>query len=127
MSTSIRTYGFQPEDDTPVEGKFVQLRWQGQDQLLFATREAHRFHNEIVAQFLTEQGAARAHADAEDTFTDVPGLEIVGGGRFRLDRSAGRLEVWDASSVYGRFDADRLPALLAAAGPPWSELTLEIR
>jgi len=47
-------------------------------------------------------------------------------GRFRLDLSTKELQVWDASSVYGRFDASALPEQLAAADTPWQELTLSV-
>jgi hypothetical protein len=57
---------------------------------------------------------------------DHPELSIAGGGRFRLDLSTKELQVWDASSVYGRFDASALPEQLAAADAPWQGLTLSV-
>ena len=37
-----------------VRGKFVQLNWRGQQWLLFASKDQHAFHNQIVAHFLSE-------------------------------------------------------------------------
>ena len=50
----------------------------------------------------------------------------MGGGRFRLDLLTKQLRVWDASSVYGRFDASALSVQLAAADPPWQGLALSV-
>jgi len=55
-----------------------------------------------------------------------PRLAILGGGRFRLDLPDQRLSVWGTSSVYGRFDAEVLPAQLAAADPPWRGLAVSV-
>ena len=110
-----------------LEGKFLQLTWQGREYLVFATPEAHRYHNQILSHFASDHGIAHRWAGQEQLEIDHPELRISGGGRFRLTRSARRLRFWDDSRAYGRFDPDRLRSAMGAAAPPWNRLSLEIR
>ena len=126
METVILTYPAQIEDDAPLEGKFLQLRLAGRDCLLFAAVIEHRYHNQILARFLSEQGIPHRWEGAENLVVDHPGLAVTGGGRFRLDPTQHTLHVWDDSSVYGRFDASALSAQLAAADQPWHGLALSV-
>jgi hypothetical protein len=128
MRTLILTYPTPMEDDAPLEGKFLQLGLAARDYILFATATATecRYHNQILARFLSEQGIPHRWEQAENLVVDHPELAVTGGGRFRLDVSCESLHVWDDSSVYGRFDPSRLAAQLAAAGPPWGRLALSV-
>jgi hypothetical protein len=126
MRTLILTYPTEIDDEAPLEGKFLQLRWAGRAYLLFASADEHRYHNQILERFLSEQGIPHCWEGAENLVVDHPELSIMGGGRFRFDLLTKRLRVWDASSAYGRFDAFALLAQLAAADPPWPELALSI-
>jgi hypothetical protein len=126
MRTLILTYPKQIEEETSLEGKFLQLRLAGREYLLFAAAAAHRYHNQILGRFLSEQGIPHRWEGAENLIVDHPELAVMGGGRFRLDLLTKRLRVWDTSSVYGRFDASALSAQLAAADPPWSGLALSV-
>ena len=126
MRTLILSYPTDIDDQAPLEGKFLQLRWAGRAYLLFASAEEHRYHNQILGRFLSEQGIPHRWEGAENLVVDHPGLSIMGGGRFRLDLLTKQLRVWDASSVYGRFDASALSVQLAAADPRWQELALSI-
>ena len=126
MGTLILTYPREIDDAAPLEGKFLQLRWAGREYLLFASTDEHRYHNQVLGRFLSEQGIPHHWEGAENLAVDHPGLTVLGGGRFRLDLLAKELRVWDASSVYGRFDASALPEQLAAADPLWQGLTLSV-
>ena len=126
MLTLILTYPTPMEDDASLEGKFLQLRLAARDYILFATVTECRYHSQILARFLSEQGIPHRWEQAVHLVVDYPGLEVVGGGRFRLDVSRESLQVWDDSSVYGRFDSSRFAVQLAAAGPPWNRLALGV-
>jgi hypothetical protein len=126
MTTSILTYPKRLEATTSLEGKFLQLRWAGREYLLFAAAGELRYHNQILGRFLAEAGIPHHWEDAQTLVVDQVGLITLGGGRFRLDRSTKTLRVWDASSVYGRFDACALSAALTAADPPWRGLVLNV-
>jgi len=113
-------------ESLPTEGKFLQLRWRGEEVVIFADQARHRYHNQILAHFLSDQGitprwSAPSHLEAAH-----PDLLVIGGGRFYLDRDRWRLRLWDASQAYGRFREAGLAEGLVAAGPPWEELTLVI-
>ena len=126
MHTLILTYPTPMEDDASLAGKFLQLRLAARDYILFATAAECRYHNQILARFLSEQGIPHRWQQAVNLVVDHPELEVMGGGRFRLDVNRESLYVWDDSSVYGRFDASRLALQLAAAAPPWNRLALGV-
>jgi len=126
MRTLILTYPRQLAEDASLEGKCLQLQWAGRASLVFAGRDEHRYHNQILARFLSEQGVPHRCEGPSSLVADAPGLKVIGGGRFRLDPGGKTLRVWDASSVYGRFDASALSAQLAGADPPWHGLALSV-
>ncbi len=108
------------------EGKFVQLVLRGREYLVFAPRELHRFHNQILAHFLADHRLAhrwRSDQVLEMTSADVT---VIGGGKFRVDTATKTLELWDNSQVYGRFDAQGLVARIGAADHPWSGYSVRI-
>lgn len=124
---AVRIVFYTPRDGgLEGEGKFVQLRWQGQEYWVFAPFSIHRYHNQIVGHFVKERGIGHHWPDRERLAIDDPGLRVLGGGRFRLDLARHRLEFWDDSQVYGRFDERGLAEKLASAGAPWDGLRLEV-
>lgn len=95
-----------------IEGKFIQFHWQGNEYLLFATRDQHLFHNQMLGHFLTDHKLPHHWRGADDLEVTLPDLNVVGGGRFHFTANPARLELSDNSMAYGRFDeaglADRL-------------------
>jgi hypothetical protein len=110
----------------PLEGKFLQLRLAARDYILCGTATKCRYHNQILARFLSEQGIPHRWEGEEKLVVDHAELAVTGGGRFRLVLIRETLHVWDDSSLYGRFDPSRLAAQLATAGPPWYRLVLSV-
>lgn len=109
------------------QGKFLQLYWQGLEHLIFSDATMHGYHNQILARFAAEEGLSCHWVTAEQLELKHPDLEVLGGGRFRLDPLAGTLDLWDNSQAYGRFREQGLAERIAAAGPPWSDLRVSIR
>lgn len=101
-------------DNVTFEGKFIQFRWQGNEYLLFATRDQHRFHNQMLARFFADHGLPHHWRDDESLAFELPEFTVMGGGRFRFTQEPARLELWDNSQAYGRFNeeglADRVKA-----------------
>ncbi len=126
MRTLVLTYPTEIDREAPLEGKFLQLRWAGREYLLFASADEHRYHNQLLARFLSEQGVPHHWEDSENLIVDHPDLTVMGGGRCCLDLQTKTLRVWDESSVYGRFDASELCAQLAAADPTWQRLSVSV-
>jgi hypothetical protein len=83
MRTLILAYPTEIVDEASLAGKFLQLRWAGRDCLLFASADEHRYHNQILGRFLSEQGIPHRWEGAENLVVDHPELSIIGGGRFR--------------------------------------------
>jgi hypothetical protein len=121
------TWSLPGAGDEPQEGKFIQLVLDGQEYLVFAPRELHRFHNQILARFLEEQNIPHHWILDQELVIEHPGLAVTGGGKFRVDPRSGTLELWDNSQVYGRFDEQGLAAKIAAAGHAWSGFEIRIR
>ncbi len=109
-----------------VEGKFVLLTWRGQPYLLFASAAQHRYHNQMVAQFLGQHGIRKHWIGGDRLEWDDPELVVEGGGRFRLDPEARSLSLWDRSTAYGPFDAVKAHMALAGEGSPWRGYTIVI-
>ena len=127
MATLIVTYPAEADGQGWLEGKFVQLRLAGRDCLLFAAATRYRYHNQILARFLSDQGIAIRWEGDTWQIVDPAGLTVTGGGRFQLDPDSRSLCVWDNSSAYGRFDAARLADQLRSGGTPWDRLELTVR
>ncbi len=109
-----------------VRGKFVQISWQGEPWLLFASKDQHAFHNQIVAHFMSEQHLPYHWQSPEILNFEEPDLTIVGGGKFLLDWQAKQLNLSADSMVYGRFREEGLKESLAECGMPWREFVINI-
>jgi hypothetical protein len=110
-----------------VRGKFVQLNWKGEPWLLFAARDQHGFHNQIVAHFMSDLHLPYHWQSPEILNFDQPGLQIVGGGKFWLNWREKQLILSDNSMVYGRFKEAGVKEALLSGGLPWAGFEIEIR
>lgn len=109
-----------------VRGKFVQIRWKGEPWLLFASKDQHAFHNQIVAHFMSEQHLPYHWQSPEILNFEHADLEIVGGGKFLLDWPAKQLKLFAESMVYGRIHEEGLKQSLEESGMPWRDFVIEI-
>ena len=122
--TIIKNY-CEPDRDV-CQGKFVQLLLDGREHLVFAPSEVHRYHNQILARFLEENTVVHRWVSRERLEFDSSEVRVIGGGRFRVNRQAKRLELWDNSQAYGRFDEKGLAEKLAGTGHPWGGFDVTI-
>ena len=113
-------------DSETCQGKFLQLVLHGQHTLLFSPGSRHRYHNQILARFLQDNAVAHRWITEERLDYDTSKLQVLGGGRFRVNRDARTLELWDDSHVYGRFDDHGLAERIARAGHAWSGYAVRI-
>ena len=112
--------------ETSCQGKFLQLVLERQDYLVFSPGSLHRYHNQMLARFLEGKSVAHHWITQERLEYDTSKLEVLGGGRFRADREARTLELWDDSHVYGRFENQGLAESIAHTGHPWSSYRVRI-
>jgi hypothetical protein len=111
---------------TDYEGTFLQLRWRGQEYLVFAPQTLHRYHNQLLAHFLTDHAIPHRWLNQETLQVDEPELAVSGGGRFRVNTLTETLRLWDNSQAYGRFEESGLPDKIAGAGHLWSSYEVKI-
>ena len=110
-----------------VRGKFVQISWKGKPWLLFASKDQHAFHNQILAHFLSEQHLPYHWRSPEILEFEQDELQIIGGGKFQLNWGEQKLILSDNSMVYGRFDEGLLQQSLQQVGMPWAGFSIDIR
>lgn len=115
-----------PGEESLIEGKFLQLVWQGREYLIFVSATRHRYHNQILAQFCADQGIAHRWVTDQRLEVADPSLTVLGGGRFRADARTRTLELWDNSQAYGRFVEHGLCERIAAAEHPWAGYSVTI-
>lgn len=124
--TGIVILSYAPPWEPLIEGKFLQLVLRGVEYLVFAPASLHRYHNQILAQFCADRGIPHRWVTDERLEVDSPQLAVLGGGRFRADTVQRRLELWDNSQAYGRFDERGLAAKIAAAKHSWRTYVVTI-
>ena len=121
----ILEYGIAP-DAKEAQGKFLQLRLAGTEYLLFAPKQLHGFHGQILAQFLKERALAHHWENEQTLKVDAAGVMVIGGGKFRLDAAACLLELGDNSQAFGRFDDRGIADRIKSAGHRWSGFDIRI-
>ena len=115
-----------PAGAAEYQGKFLQLFLRGQQHLIFAPAELHRFHNQILAHFAVDRNIAHRWVNDQILEIESPDLTVIGGGKFRLNTEKKILELRDNSQAYGRFDARGLPQAIASTEHAWSGFDIRI-
>jgi len=108
-------------------GKFVQFRWRGVEYLLFATRDQHRFHNQMLARFLEQHGLPHRWSDDETLEINTDELQVTGGGRFHIEPGHQQLELSDNSQAYGRFDETDIEEKIRTAESLLSRYSITVK
>lgn len=92
-----------------ISGKFVQIRNNQTEYLVFSPKELTPYHANIVEKFCLDRGLKGAYRGEEKRF-DIrePEWKIVGGGKFDIDKSQKQIRLYDNSLAYGRFDSKGL-------------------
>jgi len=88
------------------DGKFVQVRNNGDEYLLFSPKGFAPYHADIVKKFSEDQGLAGKFFKPKMRFDiEEPGWMVTGGGKYRIDRGEKTLLLYDNSMAYGCFEA----------------------
>ncbi len=112
----------QLDQENEIQGKFVQLFWQGKEYLLFSAKSLHRFHNQMLAYFLADHGVPHRWVDEKTLYVDPREVGVTGSGHFRLVKSDNVLEIWgDKSRGFDRFKEAGIRSKIHGSGHPWSE------
>ena len=92
-----------------IYGKFVQMRHEGVEYLLFSPKEFSKYHADIVKMHCREKGIAGVYNVPAKRFDiDDPSWVILGGGKFDLDLEDKVIRLYDNSMAYGRFEESGL-------------------
>ena len=90
-------------------GKFVQIRNNDTEYLVFSPKELTPYHAELVGRFCAEKGLKGSYDDKNKSFAiHEPDWVVVGGGKFEIDSAEKCIHLYDNSMAYGRFDTNGL-------------------
>jgi hypothetical protein len=88
-----------------IYGKFVQMRHEGMEYLLFSPKEYSKYHADIVKTYCQEKGIGGIYNGQAKRFDiDDPSWDILGGGKFEMDKEKKVIRFFDNSMAYGRFE-----------------------
>jgi hypothetical protein len=109
-----------------VSGKFVQIRNEKTEYLVFAPKEFMKYHAGIVERFCLDKGVEGSYDSGKKRYEIFDrSWTVAGGGKFELDRDRMTLRLFDDSMAYGKFDRTGLAEKLLAF-PDFAGLTVFI-
>jgi len=86
-------------------GKFVQLRHDNAEYLVFSPKELTAYHADIVERFCLEKDIPGVYNLQSKRFIiHDPEWVVVGGGKFEINAVQRYVLLYDNSMAYGRFD-----------------------
>ena len=87
-------------------GKFVQIKHEDMEYLIFSPKEFTRYHADLVQKFCQDKGVDGSYNEQIKRYdTHDPSWIITGGGKFEIDDEEKSLRLYDNSMAYGRFDS----------------------
>lgn len=85
-------------------GKFVQIKHENTEYLVFSPKEFTKYHADIVEKFCSEQVLSGFYNAVKKLYEiHDPGWFIIGGGKFEWDKAEKQIRLYDDSMAYGRF------------------------
>ncbi len=92
-----------------INGKFVQIRNESTEYLVFSPKEFTKYHAGIVERFCLDKGIEGGY-DSEGKRYDIfdHAWIVAGGGKYEIDRNKKTIKLYDDSMVYGKFDIQGL-------------------
>jgi Janus/Ocnus family (Ocnus) len=86
-------------------GKFVQIRNNDTEYILFSPRELAQYHADLVERFCEERNIPGSYVRERRRY-DIhdPEWVVVGGGKFETDGRKKSILLYDNSMAYGKFD-----------------------
>lgn len=99
--TAIAKTGIPPT----ISGKFVQIRNESTDYLVFSPKDFTKYHANIVERFCLDKGLEGGY-DPEHKRYDIydQAWVVTGGGKYALDKKRKVIKLYDESMAYGKFE-----------------------
>jgi len=109
-----------------TSGKFVRIRNEAEDYLVFSPKEFSKYHANIVERFCLDKGIEGSY-DAKRKRYDIidQSWVILGGGKFEKCRHRKVIRLYDDSMAYGKFEKKGLREAIGAL-PEFSGYTIQI-
>jgi hypothetical protein len=109
-----------------ISGKFVQIRNESTEYLVFSPKEFTKYHANIVERFCLDRGIEGGY-DSEGKRYEISDRSwvIVGGGKYEIDTNEKTIRLFDNSMAYGKFDIHGLREKLLSL-PQFSVFTVRI-
>ena len=104
-----------------VTGKFVQIRHESTEYLIFSPEELTKYHANIVERFCFDKGLEGGY-DAKGTRFEIAdrAWSVSGGGKYEMNTGRKFIRLYDNSMAYGKFGkqilADKLRSFAELAG-----------
>ena len=87
-------------------GKFVQIRNNETEYLVFSPKELTPYHADLVERFCAEKRLAGSYNEKNKSFViHETAWIIAGGGKFEIDDAEKFIRIYDNSMAYGKFDS----------------------
>ena len=86
-------------------GKFVQMRNNFTEYLVFSPKEFTRYHADIIERFCLDREIPGVHNKKNKRFDIIDfAWSVLGGGKFEIDKKKKYLKLYGDSMAYGRYD-----------------------
>lgn len=104
-------YGSIGKIDAPpvIAGKFVQIRNETTEYLVFSPKEFTKYHANIVERFCLDSGLEGAY-DSEGKIYNIAdrAWTVTGGGKYVINTTQKTVRLYDESQAYGKFPTQGL-------------------
>jgi hypothetical protein len=88
-----------------ISGKFVQIRNEAVEYLVFSPKEFAKYHADIIKRFCLDKRIEGGYDSERKRYViDDRAWVIVGGGKFEMDAGKRAVRLYDNSMAYGKFD-----------------------
>ena len=86
-------------------GKFVQMRNNSREYLVFSPKEFTRYHADIIERFCLDREIPGVHDKKNKRFDIIDfAWSVIGGGKFETNKKKKYLKLYGDSMAYGRYD-----------------------
>ena len=109
-----------------ISGKFVRIRKESADYLVFSPTEFTKYHANIVERFCLDKGIEGRY-DAKGKRYEIAdsAWTVDGGGKYEIDRNKKAIKLYDNSMAYGKFDRAWLQDAILSI-PDFSGFSIQI-
>ncbi len=96
-----------------VSGKFVQIRNETTEYLVFSPKEFTQYHANIVERFCLDKGIEGGYVSEGKRYDIYDRAWVVsGGGKYEIDKDRKTIKLYDDSMAYGKFNKNGLQEML---------------